>query len=1051
MANQFSGKVLRTGLALSLAAGLNPAMPIALAGEANATSIASVADERAVEYTPIYEQGEIVAAFQNGGNYELRGSVTIDESLTIPEGVNVVLNLRGYTLDLGENKINVNGSLSLVNQSSGGYEGVILGGSDVINILAGGSATVNGGCAVEASTGSAVKLAYRDNVSFELYGGRLTSPSTTVNAMKGTVNILFGSVETTSDKASVYAVGNQYGEAAIQVGLDDMPDSEVYVQSVQNPRDAQAPLIIKSGTIGRIAPAVNDMDQIGGRFENDLSDIMPQGYCCVPVEEDGGTYYRIAELSVETAGAQIGERYYASAIAAAREVQDGETLTILRDVEGASDDALLSIAARDVTVELNGHSITNTGSGYGVAVKNPYGGDMRDCAATIQNSSSTRSSISASIPVSFESGDSRYTITGQVFGGVDLESTNATTPQAYNLGSCARIPYSPTVAEAFGNGGFLADDGSGHSYIYGQFASALDVDADGTVQLLNNYVGSGFIASGEGEGVLDMNGYSFTTTGDKVVDVNYDGASLVIKNGALNSEHANADGIVMLNSDSTLELDSVNINLSGDGFAIVTNGQEANNNILVKNSMVLNPNGAGIYFPSTGSVYIDNSYISAKYMGVQLCAGSLDIVSGTNVVVTGKPVQKTENDGPIYDGAAVSVVNRDGYQKLGKVSIKGGTFTSADGVDAVKAYAFNNADKTEGAWNEAAEVVDITGGEFSSSPAALMEKGYVAQDDNGTFTVIKKENLGAGTYETAPGDAITSEDIQEGLVATVDGETGQTIVGSETGIVEYQISCNDDGNGSVTTNVSKAAVGDTVTITVTPNDGYDLADLSVADANGNKINLQSNDDGTFSFVMPNSTVTVSATFKEAEQVVTEHTISVIDTLNGSVSTNVTKAEAGNTVTITATPSEGYEIGTVDVLLHDARGRRERGRHVRQGAGRDHGARHCRFRWRERHGADERLEGRRGRHRDHHGDARRGLQGGRSRRHQGGRHERRRGGARRRHVHLRDARRERHGHGELRGERARHHGLRRERRTGFERNDDHGHEACRGGRRRHDRH
>ena len=43
-------------------------------------------------------------------------------------------------------------------------------------------------------------------------------------------------------------------------------------------------------------------------------------------------------------------------------------------------------------------------------------------------------------------------------------------------------------------------------------------------------------------------------------------------------------------------------------------------------------------------------------------------------------------------------------------------YTSAD-VEAVKAYSFNNTDKTENEWTEAGNVVEVTGGSFSSNIA----------------------------------------------------------------------------------------------------------------------------------------------------------------------------------------------------------------------------------------------------------------------------------------------------------------------------------------------
>lgn len=905
MPSRLSGKVLRTGLALSLAAGLNPAAPVALAVE---PATDTYADEQGVTYTPIYEKDEIVAAFQNGGYYELRGNVTLDESLSIPAGVSVVLNLKGYYFDLASNKINVTGALNIVNVMSGGYDGAILGEKDVINVLAGGSFTINGGCSVEASTGSAVKLAYRDNVSFTMNGGRLTSPATTVNAMKGAVSIMSGTIETTSEKSSHYAISNQYGDAMIQIGNEGLPDSEIYISSIQNPRSAEIPLIIKSGTIGKIAPTVKDFDELSGRFVNDLSDIMPQGLCCVPVEEDGATFYRVAELSVETAGAQIGSKYYASAVTAAKELSDGETLTLLKDVTGSSDSVLLDIDARNATVDLAGHSVVNNGSGFGIEVTNPYGSDISECTATIKNSSDTPASITANIPLSFETGDSRYAITAQIDGDIALNSTNAETPQAFSLGSGAKLAYSESAAKAYGNGGFMATDADGNSYIFGTYASALDIDADAIVQMLNDYNGSAFIASGDRQGTLDLSGHTFTTSAVKVADVNYDGASLSILNGSIVGSSATGDGIMMLNSDTMLRLEGVTVTLAGDGFALVTNGNEQNNSIELVNSSFDNKNGAGIYFPSSGSVTIDNSSISAKYMGVQVCAGDLDIKDGTVITVTGEPVQKTENDGPIYDGAAVSVVNREGYQGIGKVSIAGGSFTSADGVDAVKAYSFNNTDKVEGDWESAPDFVDITGGVFTSSPRELMEAGFVAQVSEGMFTVIKKENLGAGEYEAAPGDSISEKDFLPGLIVTTDPDTGRTVASEP--IPEYSISATASSNGLTHVSASKAKEGEVVTITATPNSGFKIGSVVVRDGAGTQYPVNSTEDGTFTFTMPASNVNVSVAFLPVEVEVVKHDITLTMTSHGAAKTNVSKAAAGEVVTLDAVPAKGYKVKSI---------------------------------------------------------------------------------------------------------------------------------------------
>lgn len=123
---------------------------------------------------------------------------------------------------------------------------------------------------------------------------------------------------------------------------------------------------------------------------------------------------------------------------------------------------------------------------------------------------------------------------------------------------------------------------------------------------------------------------------------------------------------------------------------------------------------------------IDDSTITG-HTGIQVCAGSLTVKGeNTQITASGTPVAKTENDGGIKDGAAISVIERDGYKDLGKVTIEDGQFKSDASSKAVKAYSFNNTDKTEGVWDEAKNVISISGGYFTSDPSE-----YCADDLTG--------------------------------------------------------------------------------------------------------------------------------------------------------------------------------------------------------------------------------------------------------------------------------------------------------------------------------
>ena len=134
--------------------------------------------------------------------------------------------------------------------------------------------------------------------------------------------------------------------------------------------------------------------------------------------------------------------------------------------------------------------------------------------------------------------------------------------------------------------------------------------------------------------------------------------------------------------------------------------------------------------------------------------------------------------------------------------------------------------------------------------------------------VASPVGLEAGTYAVEV-SADNCEVFRSDITITADTATHtQTIAmtyrkssGGDDSDPTYAIEVGEDiRNGTVTANRRYAERGDTVTITVKPDDGFKLDDLTVTDKNGNELKLTDKGNGKYTFKMPAGKVTVSATF-----------------------------------------------------------------------------------------------------------------------------------------------------------------------------------------------
>ena len=164
--------------------------------------------------------------------------------------------------------------------------------------------------------------------------------------------------------------------------------------------------------------------------------------------------------------------------------------------------------------------------------------------------------------------------------------------------------------------------------------------------------------------------------------------------------------------------------------------------------------------------------------------------------------------------------------------------------------------------NAAASGATITLQQDCDEPITISGKS-VTIDRNAHQYDSAKITLGSRCEMTVNGDVIV-------ITYTAPTHSSDSDSGSDSG--DYLITVDRVSGGRVTVQPGRADKGDTVTITVYPNDGYELDELVVTDSRGNEIDLDARSATRFTFTMPSGKVTVEASFiREGGQTQTPQT------------------------------------------------------------------------------------------------------------------------------------------------------------------------------------
>ena len=363
-----------------------------------------------------------------------------------------------------------------------------------------------------------------------------------------------------------------------------------------------------------------------------------------------------------------------------------------------------------------------------------------------------------------------------------------------------------------------------------------------------------------GNGSLEVSGSSYGIW----VKSGTGNASLNIKNVAVTSSTNGDYAAGVCVQSSTKATGSPQLSLAVDGGSLTTSASEGNDGIQFYVGLSEATGATTSLTVSDNAIVRANGGIKASRVDEPTPSGTGIVFDGTEGTVYGdvelqEDLEIGEGESlTVPDGASLTIGNDatltvDGGKLTGNIPTNGVVYK----VTEVK------LDKT----NLSLEVGDTATLTATVEPDEASNKNVTWSSDGTSVATV--DDTGKVTAISVGSATITA--------TTQDGNKTATCTVTVTAPPEpepeptpppyipptYAVTTPETTGGTVTVSPSRASSGRTVTITATPDLGYELESLTVLDSRGNEIALTDKGDGKYTFTMPASRVTVEASFTPA--------------------------------------------------------------------------------------------------------------------------------------------------------------------------------------------
>ena len=721
-----------------------------------------------------------------------------------------------------------------------------------------------------------------------IYGGEFTSENygLYIFTSGGTINVYDGTFTVTGDKPVLKA----------DLDLGSYPN-------------AVAEINISGGTfVGGIDMAKNEnvhLNITGGTFSVDPNAYCATGYTATKNEsgqwvvspkegmeadtsvsgntasaEVGGTFSGNEDLGQDNVGASNGT------LSIDATVTEGDTAAITKTEVSIGNEALTSVgganSVNSAVLKTNVADLTVDKAAWNAITKNADGAKV---ALTIEEKAGTGGAPLTYTVTATANGKDVYSAdnaTGSIKISVKYEGTDL--PKVYYVGSNGLEDMKAELKDGIlswtakhfsdyvvvsGEQKILVKESDGSLEYYGTLTDAItNAGENAVITLLADIPDAVGISVPSGKKfVLDFNQHTYTLTGPGAGSPNTESnafqllkdSTITFKNGTIRiAEGANNIKRIIQNyADLTLENMQIYAanQVGGEDYALSFN----NGNIVFKgNTSVITSNNNVIAF----DVCKFSSYPGVTVTFDETYTGTIN-----GKIVYDSPDAKTHqlivkpNQGTLGVIESSSTSGAADAAKNGGITVSGGSFIAPVDPEYLADGLNFEAKDSNGIYTYHSKIEDALDAAGSDGTVSTTEENLGLEITLPTptkegYTFLYWEAKNGTQYKG--GQTVKASVFQD--LTAVWKKNSDSSSGSSDNERTYAIITEDDGNGSVTVSADEASAGTRITVTVKPDAGYELDELTVTDAKNKDLKVTKRSETTYTFHMADSKVTVEASF-----------------------------------------------------------------------------------------------------------------------------------------------------------------------------------------------